>query len=290
MPSAATSRPGSAISSDQRRHVGGRPFLGHQPLARDHRIGRPADHRDHLVDVGDGDGEADQHMGAVARMVELELGAPRDDLGAEADERLEQLLEVHQLRPAAVQRQRIDAERGLQRREAVELVQHDVGHGVALQLDHHAHAVAIALVAHFGDALDPLVAHHLGDALVQARLVLLVRNLGDDDRLAAAASLLDPRLGPHDHRAAAEFVGGANAVAAEDGGAGREVRPRHVFHELRRSSAPDCRSARSRHRSARRDCAAGCWSPCRRRCRPRRWPAGSGTPPAGPSAPASCSS
>ena len=27
-------------------------------------------------------------------------------------------------------------------------------------------------------------------------------------------------------------IGGADAVAAEDGGAGREIRPRHVFHQL----------------------------------------------------------
>ena len=46
-------------------------------------------------------------------------------------------------------------------------------------------------------------------------------------------ALLDPRLGAHDQRAAAELVAGADAVAAEDDAAGREVRPRHVFHELR---------------------------------------------------------
>ncbi len=161
------------------------------------------------------------------------LDAPRQDLGAEADEGLEELLEAHQSRPAAVQRQRVDAERGLQRREAVKLVQHDVGHGVALQLDHQPHAVAIALVADLGDALDPLVAHHLGDPLVQARLVLLIGDFGDDDRFAAAAALFDPGLGPHDQRAAAELVAGADAVAAEDDAAGREVRPRHVFHDLR---------------------------------------------------------
>ena len=171
-------------------------------------------------------------MGAIARMVELEPGAPRHDLGAEADERLQQLLDGHQPRAAAVERQRIDAEGRLQRREAIELVQHHVGHGVALQLDHQAHAVAVALVAHLGNALDLLVAHDLGDALVQARLVLLVGDLRDDDRLAAAADLLDPGLGAHDQRAAAELVGGADAVAAEDGGAGREIRPRHVFHQL----------------------------------------------------------
>src|SRR6266446_1223865 len=49
-----------------------------------------------------------------------------------------------------------------------------IGHGLALELDHQPHAVAIAFVANLGDTLDPLVAHHLGDALVQARLVLLI--------------------------------------------------------------------------------------------------------------------
>ena len=131
-----TSRPGSAIRAISGATSAAGQSRAISALARHHRVGRAADQLDHLVDVGDGDGEADQHMGAVARLAELELGAPRDDLGAEADEGLEDLLEAHQPRAAAVQRQRVDAEAGLQRREAVELVQHDVGHGVALQLDH----------------------------------------------------------------------------------------------------------------------------------------------------------
>ena len=172
-------------------------------------------------------------MGTVARMVELEAGAPCEHFGAEADEGLEQLLEAHQLRAAAVERQGVDAETRLQRREAVELVEHHVGHGVALQVDDQPHAIPVAFVADLGDALDLLVAHHLGDALVQPGLVLLVWNLGDDDRLAAAGFLLDVGLGPHHHRAAAELESGPDAVAAEDDAAGREIRTRHVFHELR---------------------------------------------------------
>ena len=136
-------------------------------------------------------------MGAVAGVVELVAGPPRDHLGAEADERLQQLLEAHQPGAAAIQRQGIDAERRLQRRVTVELVQHDIGHRVALQLDHQPHAVLVALVADFRDALDSLVAHHFGDALVQAGLVLLVGDLGDDDHLASAAPLLDLGACPH---------------------------------------------------------------------------------------------
>jgi hypothetical protein len=182
VPSAETSRPGAR----------------HQAFASDHRIGRAADHLDHLVDVGHSDGEANQHMGAVARVLQLVARAPRQDLGAEANEGLEQLLEAHQSRPAGVERECVDAERGLQRREAVELVQHHIGHRLALQLDHQTHPVAITLVAHLGHALDFLVAHHLGDALVQSRLVLLVGDFRDDDRFAAAAAFLDARACAHD--------------------------------------------------------------------------------------------
>ena len=75
----------------------------------------------------------------------------------------------------------------LQRRELVELVEDDVGVGLALDLDHDPDAVPVALVADLGDALDPLLAHHLGDALDHLRLVDQVGHLGDDDGGAVCA-------------------------------------------------------------------------------------------------------
>ena len=50
---------------------------------------------DHFVDIGDGDGQADQDMAAVARLGEFELGAPGDDFLAEGDEGADQLLQIH---------------------------------------------------------------------------------------------------------------------------------------------------------------------------------------------------
>ena len=97
------------------------------------------------------------------------------------------VLQPQQLRAAAVQRHHVHAEARLQRREAVELVQHHVGDRVALQLDDDADAVAVGLVADVGDALDPLVAHELGHLLLHRRLVHLIGDLGDDDRLALLA-------------------------------------------------------------------------------------------------------
>ena len=52
---------------------------------------RPSSSRmiaDHLVDMGDGDGEADQGVRPLPRLVEEELGPPADHLLAEGDEGL----------------------------------------------------------------------------------------------------------------------------------------------------------------------------------------------------------
>ena len=48
-----------------------------------------------------------------------------------------------------------------------ELVQDDLLHRVAAELDDDAHAVAVALVAQVGDAVDLLVLDQLGDRLDQ---------------------------------------------------------------------------------------------------------------------------
>ena len=117
---------------DQRDQRGRRRVAGQSRAIKASRASlaslRGADQPDDFVDIGDRDGEADQHMGAVARLVEQELGAPRNHLLAEGDEGRQQVLQVHHLRAAAVERHDVGAEGRLQRREAIELVEHDVGH------------------------------------------------------------------------------------------------------------------------------------------------------------------
>ena len=63
----------------------------------------------------------------------------------------------------------------------VELIEHDIGVDFAPDLDDHAHSVAVRFVAEIGDPLDAFVARELGDVLDHARLVDLVRDLGNDD-------------------------------------------------------------------------------------------------------------
>ena len=79
--------------------------------------------------------------------------------------------------------------------------------GIATQLQYHAHtrmhfpaqSPAYFLTAGKGEDGDALVAHHFGDAFDHLRLVHLIGNFGDDDRLAILADLFDMRLRAHDH-------------------------------------------------------------------------------------------
>src|SRR5215475_11078458 len=77
-----------------------------------------------------------------------------------------------------------DAERRLHRRQLVEIIQNDQPLFAALQFDDDAHAVPIALVTNVADTLEAFFVHELGNLFDQARLVYLIRDLGDDDDVA----------------------------------------------------------------------------------------------------------
>ena len=130
-------------------------------------------------------------MGALARLQQLELGAAGDHLFAELDEALDDVAQGQRLGPAAADREHVRREARLRGRVPPQLVEHDLGRGVALQVDDDAHAFAVRLVADVGDALDPLVLGGLGDLLDQAGLADLVGDRGQDDRAAVAAAFLD---------------------------------------------------------------------------------------------------
>ena len=215
---------------DQRRHVLGFPAPFHQLRPRRCRVRRMADQLDHLVDIGNGDGETHQDMCPCPRLVEQELGAPRHHLLAEGNESAQQVEQVHLLRPAAVERDEVAAERGLQRREAVELVQHHIGDRITLQFDYHPVARAVGFVSDVGNAFEPLVAHQFGDLLDHRRLVDLKRYLRNDDRLTFAAQGFDFSLAAHDDRAAPGLVGGADARTAQNDATRGEIRSRNDLH------------------------------------------------------------
>ena len=149
-------------------------------------------------------------------------------------EAFEHLLQVQQARLAIDQRHHVHAEGVLQLRLLVQVVEDDLGHFAALQLDDDAHAGLVRLVADIGDAFDLLLVDQLGDLFDQGLLVNLVGNLVDDDGLTIIAlfHILDMGAAAHDDAAAAGPVAFANAHHAVDQRGGREVWRGNVFDQF----------------------------------------------------------
>ena len=115
---------------------------------------------------------------------------------------------------------------------------------------------------------------------ISLRLLHLIGDFGDDDLPGAVLALLDRPSGAHAEAAAAGLVGRQDRRRVlHQHAAGREIRARHVAQQIGRRRLRDGGSGGSRRRRPRRRCAAGWRSPCRPRCRPRRWRAGSGNAP-----------
>ena len=138
------------------------------------------------------------------------------------DEALEQLADVHLLRPALVEGQQDDAERVLEVGVLVELVDDDLRVLVALELDDHAR-VLVGLVAEVGDLVEDLLGAEVGDVLHQGGAVDVVGQLREDDLLLAVLHLLGVghAADADDAAAGAEVL--LDAFLAVDDAAGREV-------------------------------------------------------------------
>ncbi len=183
-----------------------------------------ADDADDGVEVIDGDLEAEQGVFAVAGLAEKEGGAAADDVDAVIDEGVDRVVEREFLRLAVEDGQEDHREGLLHLGVFVELVEDDFMLRAALELDDDAHAVAVGLVADVGDVVDDFFVDDFGDALDEIGLVDLVRDLGDDDGLAAAGDLLKAAFGAHHEAAAAGVVGLREVAATVEETAGGEVR------------------------------------------------------------------
>ena len=174
-------------------------------------------------------------MRPLLGLAQLVLRAPGDDLALVVEIVPDELEQRERPRHAVDERDRVVAERRLERRVLEELVQRHLRDGVALELDLDPHAAAVGVVGEIRDLRQHLVLDEVGDLLDHAGVAALlhpVRELGDDDRRLAAAELLDVRPRTHDDAAAAGPVRVPDARAADDDRAGRKVRALDVFHQI----------------------------------------------------------
>ncbi len=92
--------------------------------------------------------------------------------------------------------------------------------------------VAVGFVTQIGNALDDLVAHHLGHALDQPRFVYLIGDFCDDDRFAILADFLDGTAPAHGDAAASGVEGLADSGLAQDDAPGGEIGGWDMAHQF----------------------------------------------------------
>ena len=125
--------------------------IGDQVFAGFGAVGAGADDGDHVVQVIERGQVAFENVFAVFGFREQVGGAAADHIDAVVDEVLDGLHQAHFLGLAVHHRQQDHAEAFLHLGVLEELVEDELGLAVALELDHDAHAVAIAFVADVGN-------------------------------------------------------------------------------------------------------------------------------------------
>ena len=156
---------------------------------------RRPDQRDHFVERVERLDQTAQDVGPLVGLAQPVGGASDDDVELMVDVMPDQLVEPQRAGNAVDDRQHVGAEAGLQLGVLVEVVQHHLGHRVALELDDDADADPVAaLVLDVGDAGELAVADLLGDRGDEVVVVDLIRQFGDDDRRCGRGS--PPRSPP----------------------------------------------------------------------------------------------
>ena len=171
-------------------------------------------------------------MGAGERAVQLVAGARGHDVFAVADVVADGAPERELARLAVGDGHEVHAEGDLQIAVLEQVGQHLFRVGVLFQLDHGAHAGAVALVADVVDAAQRglFLLAELEDLLQHRRLVHLIGDLGDDDQLSPGGPVLDVRARAKRELSAPRLVGGAQLRRVDEHAPGGKVRPRHQLH------------------------------------------------------------
>ena len=184
-----------------------------------------ADQGDDLVEGVEGLEVAAQDVSAFLGLAQTELRATDDDFDLVLDPQTQERVDAQRARHTVDEGQHVRGEVLLQRGVLVQVVEHDFGHGIALEHDDQAlTGAARGLVTQIGDAGDLAVLDVGGDLRGQGVRVDHVRQLGDDEA-GAALDLFDFDDGSLGDRAATGAVGVLDALAAEDRRAHREVGP-----------------------------------------------------------------
>ncbi len=204
-----------------------------EPRPRRRAVVAAADERDDLVDGQDRDEQPLDEVQPLLPFGEPMRAAPPHDLDPEVDVDGQQLPQPQGARLPVDERDVVDPEAVLQRGQLVELLQDGLGVEAVLDLDDQVQpALAVGEVLQVADALELLGPHELLDLRRHLLRPDEIRQLGDDDSLAARGDALDPAGRAGAERAPPRLVGVADALEPDDPPAAGQIGARHVAHEV----------------------------------------------------------
>ena len=169
-------------------------------------------------------------MGTLLGLALLVLGAANHHIVTVLHEVVDALLEIEQAGTTVYQSDAVHRKVALEGRHLEEFVEHHIGVGIALDVNHDAHTLAVGLVVDITDAYQFLLVYQSCNVLNQLSLVNSVRNFGHDDG-RVIGRLLNLGLGAHHHPALTGLVSFLHAAQTENISARGEVGRRHILHQ-----------------------------------------------------------
>src|SRR6185312_10565070 len=171
--------------------------VSNQILAGLATVRAAANDGDDVVNVVERDLVAFKNVLALFGLPQQVGGAAAHNIHAMINKMLDRLDQPHLLWLVVDHSQKNHAEALLHGGVLVQLVQHQLRLASALEFNHNAHSVAVALIANVGDVVNNFVVDQLRNALDQPRFIYLIGNFGDDDRLAVFVEGLNGCLRAH---------------------------------------------------------------------------------------------
>ncbi len=187
--------------------------FGHEPGPGRADILRPADQGDDRVDHVESPEEPIEQVGPLLGLTQPVLRSAGDHVDLVVDVGLEGLDQVERPGDALAllvdvdEGDHVDAEAGLERGQLPQVVEHDVGVGVALEADDQLGVVAGRQVVHAADAVQLAAVDQLGDPGGDGVHGGLVGQLADHDLSLTGLGLLYLGLGPHPNGSTARSIG-----------------------------------------------------------------------------------
>ena len=172
-------------------------------------------------------------MAAITGFAQLEYSAAGHDFAAMVNKRRNHLFQIQRAWLAINQGHHVHAKGILELGVLKQVIEHNLWHFAATQLNHYSHTRLVRLISNIRDALDALFVHQFSNPFQQRSLVHLIRKFVNDDGLARAlVDIFKVGLRPHDHSAATSPVALTHAGKTIDNSSSWEVWRRDQINQL----------------------------------------------------------